>query len=153
MGSPRTGSRHVKRSSTWSLLVALLGLGCLASIPGHVVAGLRERSLHAKGAIANGIVVEVTPSGQGFTATVEYQPGPGQAPVRFRSETPGLGFLRPRSRFEVGDLVLVEFDPAKPGEARIYSIGPLWWSIARRATAGGLLLLSSVVMFAWGRKR
>jgi hypothetical protein len=137
-----------------AIFVALVGVALLGSIPGDIADYLRESSRHSLGAVANGTVVEVARSGQGFSATIEYRRGADPAVVKIQREVAGVGYLWRRSSLQVGDPVLVGFDPARPDEARILSIGPIWWSVVRRAAGGVVLVIAALAMFVGvGRKR
>jgi hypothetical protein len=137
-----------------AILVALIGIVLLGSIPGDIAEYLRERASHSLGGVANGVVVDVTRRGRGFSATIEYQPGAGRAVVRFQTEVAAVGYLWRRPSLQVGDPVLATFDPAKPDEARVFSIGPIWWSVIRRAAGGAILVLAALAMLVGGgRKR
>ena len=142
------------KGRAWALPVALAGLACLASIPLKILDHHRDRSRQPSAAVANGIEVDVEPSGQDFLATVEYRIGPTSAPIRYQSATPAIGYVLRRPTLQQGDRVVVEFDPRKPHEARVFSIAPLWWSVVRRAIAGGLLLVGAIaILISWGPPR
>lgn len=136
-----------------AILLALVGIALLGSILGDIAAHLRERAPHSLGAVANGVVAEVARSGRGFSATIEYRPGAGRAVVRIQTEVAAVGHLWRRPSLQVGDPVLVTFDPAKPDEARVFSIGPIWRSVIRRAAAGAILVLAALAMLVGGGRK
>lgn len=130
----------------FALVVALFGLAVAASIPGLLRDEWRARSADSLGAVANGTVVAVEREGEGFTLTVEVADAASVShPLRVRGETTGV--LAPRPRQQVGDPVLVAYDPSDLSRARLVSVRALWRSIVSRGLAALASIVTAVGLF------
>lgn len=131
------------RRRALALVTALVGLAVAASIPALLRDELRARSADALGAVANGTVVAVEREGEGFTLIVELADAAGVTHrLRVLAETTGA--LAPRPRQQVGDPVLVAYDPSDLSRARLVSVRTLWRSIVSRGLAALAFLVMAV---------
>lgn len=134
-------SAGTSRASGWvaSALFALLGVVAFASL----VPAWRDRPRDAsRRAMASARVVDVMRDADGATAVIEYEAKPGER-VRFTSRETEMYRVG-----DVGDAVLVAYDPERPREAVVWSIRPLWRALVARVVAGALSFLVACVL-AW----
>jgi hypothetical protein len=129
------------------LLATLVGVLSLASIPVIVSQDLRSTMASTPlGGDANGTVVAVESKGDGYVATVEF---PARPETLVRARIPidaiGSGPWR-RAEVDVGDPVIVLFNPANPSEARLGGIRQLWSAIVKRAAVGAIGLITAVAI-------
>lgn len=132
-------ARRLAHPSAPASVFALLGLLAFASM----ATAWRERPRDtSRPALANGRVVDVARDVDGATAVIEYEPAPG-ARVRFTTRDTEMYRVG-----TVGDVVLVAYDAARPREAVVWSLRPLWRALVRRAAAGALCWLAACIC-AW----
>lgn len=129
-----------------ALLIALLAISLLASIPFLIAGHLRARSSTSLGAVANGTIVAIERDGSTFTLIVAFQVTPGAASRRLRSPVETVGLLSRQPRQQLGDPVLVAYDPSNPSLAHVFNVRSVWQAVVRRGFLA-LLLLAATVLF------